>query len=130
MFDDFLLILFRKYADLLKKRFSDDFREVCFLTNRFGFSILNPVKIVSTDDYMPMPIQTIEEFDKVLNVSWYSPDKPREEQVYVPTINLRHLNQSLLTIAQVSLCLTIFPNVSLMLHRHPQLSEPVLLFCQ
>ncbi|GKZ85191.1 hypothetical protein AnigIFM56816_010957 [Aspergillus niger] len=65
VFDDFLLILFRKYADLLKKRFSDDFRE-----------------IVSTDDYMPMPIQTIEEFDKVLNVSWYSPDKSREEQVF------------------------------------------------
>ncbi|CAK42169.1 uncharacterized protein An15g00010, partial [Aspergillus niger] len=52
VFDDFLLILFRKYADLLKKRFSDDFRE------------------------------TIEEFDKVLNVSWYSPDKSREEQVF------------------------------------------------
>ncbi|EHA24392.1 hypothetical protein ASPNIDRAFT_182079 [Aspergillus niger ATCC 1015] len=89
VFDDFLLILFRKYADLLKKRFSDDFRE-----------------IVSTDDYMPMPIQTIEEFDKVLNVSWYSPDKSREEQV--------------------SVCLTLFPNVSFVLHRHPQLFEPAL----
>jgi hypothetical protein len=32
---------------------------------------------------MPMPIQTLEEYDKVLNVSWYSPEKPREEQVYV-----------------------------------------------
>lgn len=31
---------------------------------------------------MPMPIQTLEEYDKVLNVSWYSPEKPREEQVY------------------------------------------------
>jgi hypothetical protein len=30
---------------------------------------------------MPMPIQTQEEHDKVLNVSWYSPEKPREEQV-------------------------------------------------
>lgn len=29
---------------------------------------------------MPMPIQTLEEYDKVLNVSWYSPEKPREEQ--------------------------------------------------
>ncbi|PWY64291.1 exocyst complex component Sec15 [Aspergillus heteromorphus CBS 117.55] len=65
VFDDFLLTLFRKYAELLKKRFSDDFQE-----------------IVSTDDYMPMPIQTMEEFDKVLNVSWYSPDKPRQEQVF------------------------------------------------
>jgi hypothetical protein len=31
---------------------------------------------------MPMPIQTPEEYDKVLNVSWYSPEKPRDEQVY------------------------------------------------
>lgn len=31
---------------------------------------------------MPMPIQTLEEYDKVLNVSWYSPEKPRDEQVY------------------------------------------------
>jgi hypothetical protein len=65
VFDDFLLTLFSKYAELLKKRFSDDFQE-----------------IVSTDDYMPMPIQTQEEYDKVLNVSWYSPEQPREEQVF------------------------------------------------
>ncbi|OOF91065.1 hypothetical protein ASPCADRAFT_9866 [Aspergillus carbonarius ITEM 5010] len=65
VFDDFLLTLFKKYSELLEKRFSDDFQE-----------------IVSTDDYMPMPIQTIEEFDKVLNVSWYNPEKPREEQAF------------------------------------------------
>ncbi|KAL1999521.1 hypothetical protein VTN02DRAFT_4384 [Thermoascus thermophilus] len=65
VFDNFLLTLFDKYAELLKKRFSDDFQE-----------------IVSTDDYMPMPIQNLEEFDKVLNVSWYTPEKPREEQVF------------------------------------------------
>ncbi|PYH48300.1 putative exocyst complex component Sec15 [Aspergillus saccharolyticus JOP 1030-1] len=65
VFDTFLLTLFRKYADLLKKRFSDDFQE-----------------IVSTDDYMPMPIQTFEEYEKVLNVSWYNPETPREEQVF------------------------------------------------
>lgn len=29
---------------------------------------------------MPMPIQTPEEYEKVLNVSWYAPEKPREEQ--------------------------------------------------
>ncbi|KAJ5545353.1 hypothetical protein N7535_006258 [Penicillium sp. DV-2018c] len=65
VFDDFLLTLFGKYAELLKKRFSDDFHE-----------------IVTTDDYMPMPIQTQEEHDKVLNVSWYNPEKPREEQMF------------------------------------------------
>ncbi|KAL4818173.1 exocyst complex subunit Sec15-like-domain-containing protein [Aspergillus spinulosporus] len=61
-FEDLLLALFKKYAELLKKRFSDDFQE-----------------IVSTDDYMPMPIQTPEEFDKVLNVSWYTPSEPQEQ---------------------------------------------------
>ncbi|KAL4861114.1 hypothetical protein BDV12DRAFT_75444 [Aspergillus spectabilis] len=61
-FDNLFLMLFKKYAELLKKRFSDDFQE-----------------IVSTDDYMPMPIQTPEEFDKVLNVSWYTPSEPQEQ---------------------------------------------------
>lgn len=65
VFDDFLLVLFETYAELLKRRFSDDFQE-----------------IVSTDDYMPMPIQSLEEFDKVLSVSWYNPEKPREEQIF------------------------------------------------
>ncbi|KAA8643175.1 Rab GTPase-binding exocyst subunit SEC15 [Aspergillus tanneri] len=65
IFDNFLLVLFRKYAELLKKRFSDDFQE-----------------IVSTDDYMPMPIQTPAEFDKVVNVSWYCPEKSEDEQSF------------------------------------------------
>ena len=60
--DAFLLRLFEKYAELLKRRFSDDFQE-----------------IVSTDDYMPMPINKLDEYDKVVNVSWYTPDKPRED---------------------------------------------------
>ncbi|KAG5296049.1 exocyst complex component Sec15 [Histoplasma capsulatum G186AR] len=65
VFDNFLINLFEKYAELLKRRFSDDFQE-----------------IVSTDDYMPMPIQNIEEYDKVLNVSWYNPEKSREQQTF------------------------------------------------
>ena len=60
--DTFLLTLFDKYAELLKRRFSDDFQE-----------------IVSTDDYMPMPINNIDEYDKVVNVSWYTPDKARDD---------------------------------------------------
>ncbi|MCJ1260229.1 hypothetical protein MMC22_000088 [Lobaria immixta] len=60
--DTFLLVLFEKYAELLKRRFSDDFQE-----------------IVSTDDYMPMAISKLDEYDKVVNVSWYTPDKSREE---------------------------------------------------
>lgn len=85
MFDEFLLTLFKRYADLLKTRFSDDFQEVTCHPNRVSHDACTycPRKIVSTDDYMPMPIQTPEEFDKVLNVSWYNPERPREEQTYV-----------------------------------------------
>ncbi|KAF2142852.1 uncharacterized protein K452DRAFT_248391 [Aplosporella prunicola CBS 121167] len=57
-----LLTLFDKYSQLLKRRFSEDFQE-----------------IVSTDDYMPMPIKTQDEYDKVVNVSWYNSETPREE---------------------------------------------------
>jgi len=65
---NFLLTLFDKYADLLKQRFSEDF-----------------IEIVSTDDYMPMPIQNAEEFEKVVNVSWYTPDRPVHEMTF-PTV--------------------------------------------
>ncbi|TLD28943.1 hypothetical protein PspLS_03852 [Pyricularia sp. CBS 133598] len=60
--DNFLLTLFDKYAELLKRRFSEDFQE-----------------IVSTDDYMPMAINNVEEYEKVVNVSWFTPEKPAEE---------------------------------------------------
>ena len=57
----FTLVLFEKYAELLKSRFSEDFQE-----------------IVLTDDYMPMPINNADEYEKVVSVSWYSPDKLQE----------------------------------------------------
>ncbi|KAI2785276.1 exocyst complex subunit Sec15-like protein [Daldinia loculata] len=63
--DEFLVDLFDRYAELLKKRFSEDFQE-----------------IVSTDDYMPMAINTREEYEKVANVSWFTPDKPLEELTF------------------------------------------------
>ncbi|KAJ4324122.1 Rab GTPase-binding exocyst subunit S15 [Neodidymelliopsis sp. IMI 364377] len=63
--NDLLLTLFSKYSELLKQRFSDDFLE-----------------IVQTDDYMPMPINSHEEYDKVVSVSWYTPDKSREELTF------------------------------------------------
>lgn len=65
MLNSFQLTLFHKYAELLKRRFSDDFQE-----------------IVSTDDYMPMAIKNREEYDKVLNVTWYTSDKTPEELTF------------------------------------------------
>ncbi|KAK5988743.1 Exocyst complex component sec15-like protein [Cladobotryum mycophilum] len=63
--DNFLLKLFDKYAELLKRRFSDDFQE-----------------IVSTDDYMPMAINSLNDYEKVLNVSWFAPERPIEELTF------------------------------------------------
>ena len=40
VFDDFLLKLFGKYAELLKKRFSDDFQEVSQIALSNIFSML------------------------------------------------------------------------------------------
>jgi hypothetical protein len=57
-----VLTIFAKYAQLLKWRFSEDFQE-----------------IVSTDDYMPMPINGLDEYDKVINVSWYTPETQRQD---------------------------------------------------
>ena len=56
------MTLFEKYSQLLKRRFSEDFQE-----------------IVSTDDYMPMPINSAEEYEKVVTVSWYESDKTAEQ---------------------------------------------------
>lgn len=63
--DAFLLDIFEKYAELLKKQYSD---------------ILE--KIVTDDDYMPMPIGNYEDYDNILEASWYTPDKPREELTF------------------------------------------------
>ncbi|KAK8117486.1 uncharacterized protein PG998_005767 [Apiospora kogelbergensis] len=63
--DEFLVDLFDKYAELLKRRFSDDFQE-----------------IVSTDDYMPMAINSVEEYEKVVNVSWFTQDKDVSELTF------------------------------------------------
>ncbi|KAK4501654.1 hypothetical protein PRZ48_007463 [Zasmidium cellare] len=69
--DSLLLTLFDKYSSLLKKRFSDDFQE-----------------IVSTDDYMPMPINNADEYTKVISVSWYTPPagQERPEDIQYPCV--------------------------------------------
>jgi hypothetical protein len=78
--DNFLLKLFDKYAELLKKRFSEDFQEVSFsLSTTTILSLLTCLQIVSTDDYMPMAINNPEEYEKVVNVSWFSQEKPTDQ---------------------------------------------------
>jgi len=81
MLDNFLLKLFDKYADLLKQRFSGDFQEVKFAISLSSMALECSTlrQIVSTDDYMPMAINTVEEYEKVVNVSWFSQDKMPNE---------------------------------------------------
>ncbi|EGP84880.1 unnamed protein product [Zymoseptoria tritici ST99CH_1A5] len=69
--DSLLLTLFDKYSSILKTRFSDDFQE-----------------IISTDDYMPMPVNTVEEYDRVVSVSWYTPPEGQEnpEELTYPCV--------------------------------------------
>ncbi|KAK6362055.1 hypothetical protein TWF730_005754 [Orbilia blumenaviensis] len=66
--DAFLLKLFERYSELLKKQFSKDF-----------------VEIVQSDDYMPMAITDAEEYAKVVSVSWFKDDRNAEEIQY-PTV--------------------------------------------
>lgn len=39
-------------------------------------------QIVSTDDYMPMAINSMEEYEKVINVSWFSHNQDPEQLTY------------------------------------------------
>lgn len=43
-------------------------------------------QIVSTDDYMPMAINSLDEYQKVINVSWYTPEQPAENLTYVVAV--------------------------------------------
>ena len=42
---------------------------------------------------MPMPINNIDQYDKVVNVSWYMPEKPREEIRFVIFLSSDHVTQ-------------------------------------
>lgn len=54
------------------------------VTHSFAkLKMLKQCQIVSTDDYMPMPISNLDEYNKVVNVSWFTPDKPPEELTFV-----------------------------------------------
>lgn len=44
MLNSFQLTLFYKYAELLKRRFSDDFQEVCFPIPPTAGSLLTPLQ--------------------------------------------------------------------------------------
>ncbi|CCX31529.1 exocyst complex subunit Sec15-like-domain-containing protein [Pyronema domesticum] len=66
--DSYLLILFAEYSKLLKKEFCDDFRE-----------------IMSNEDFGPMTANTPEDYEKVVEVSWFKdPVENREFPTVLP----------------------------------------------
>jgi DUF438 domain-containing protein len=72
---------------------------------------------------MPMPISNLDEYDKVVNVSWFTPDKPRDELSYAlsPTFEVHS------DTFQISMRFAFLTNVSTLLHRHSKFFKPVLL---
>lgn len=71
-----------------------------------------------------MPIQNEEEFEKVVNVSWYKPEQPVTQMKYVflgPTKDIT------LTF-QISLRIALLANVSAVLYRHSQFPKPNIFF--
>lgn len=72
---------------------------------------------------MPMPIGNLDEYDKVVNVSWFTPDKPREELTYVCVYEL--LNGPLMYF-QIPMCIAVLANVPSLLHRHKEFPKSVL----
>lgn len=76
---------------------------------------------------MPMAINSLEEYEKVVNVSWFAQEKAAHELVYVPRFVTHDFVEELLTKGQLPLCSPIFPNVSALLYRHSKLPQPVLL---
>ncbi|KAL2200886.1 exocyst complex subunit Sec15-like-domain-containing protein [Corynascus similis CBS 632.67] len=62
MLNNFQLVLFRKYAELLQRQFSTSFQEA-----------------VSTDDYMPMNIKNREEYDQVYSAILFDDEVPPDE---------------------------------------------------
>jgi exocyst complex component 6 len=99
-----VLTIFEQYAQLLKKRFSEDFQE-----------------IVSTDDYMPMPINSLDEYDKVINVSWYTPETNRSDLKFVFRSGIQDVH--IANLLQIPMRFTLLSDVSTLLYRHPQFPQ-------
>ncbi|PWW72722.1 exocyst complex subunit Sec15-like protein [Tuber magnatum] len=66
--DEFLLGLFDKYSECLKKNFIGGFQ-----------------KVAMSDDYTPMAVENRPKYDNIMKSVWYSPDKD-PEIIQFPTV--------------------------------------------
>ncbi|CUS13121.1 unnamed protein product [Tuber aestivum] len=66
--DEFLLGLFDKYSECLKKNFIGEFK-----------------KVAMSDDYTPMAVENRPKYDDIMKSVWYSPDKD-PESIQFPTV--------------------------------------------
>jgi len=111
MVNNFQLVLFYKYAELLKRRFGENFQ-----------------LIVSTDDYMPMPVPNREQYEQVLDATWFVDERPPEEIRYASTSVVPGQAYGAVPVAnskQLSHRITLFKNVPSLLRRHQEICRPV-----
>lgn len=82
---------------------------------------------------MPMTVNTREEYDKVLRVTWFVDDRSPDELTYVPGIVCKkccHWSGYLIISMQVPLRPPVLKNVPPLLHRHQELRKSVPLLYQ
>ena len=68
------LSMFKTYSDILEQRFSNDFSQV-----------------IVDDDYMPMTVNNMEEYENVLRVSWYTPETQKDQIRFPHTLPFSQL---------------------------------------
>jgi len=79
--DTFLLKLFDKYSELLKTHFKRDFLAVRIpqssKTEGAPPGLTKNAKIMQNDDYMPMTVNNLAEYDEIMDIVWYKEDRDR-----------------------------------------------------
>lgn len=126
MVNNFQLVLFHKYAELLQRKFGEDFSEVGRPV-RGWLVITDLLKIVSTDDYMPVPIRSREEYDDVVSAAWFVDERSLNDLTYV--YRSAHEKESLVAAlansTQVPYSLALFEDVPSVLPKHQELCGTV-----
>jgi len=75
----FLLSLFKKYTALLHRRCSDEFQLVSGRHTTEVTCITHQIQIVNADDYMPMTVNDLEQYDDIIDAGFYVSGINRDE---------------------------------------------------
>ena len=67
---------------------------------------------------MPMPISSLEEYDKIIDVGWYTPERDREDITYVVSaecmilLMLRSASLAFYRFLKCTLCAALISEIS------------------